>query len=179
MTNITKTEYVDRINQMRDAPVALQPRVNATDISRAAAQSVTVVAATSGTFPPDASTSDLPGTEIDGSDVRSLIVTKAQAWSHVRKIRYRLTGNLSPPAGDEYTRFAYVTNPVPGTSVPGTGNAIYDILDAGEDCDLSDFNALMNDLKSRIASDNATEEHLITYCHSQCHTQCHNSRGRR
>jgi len=161
---------------MRTAPAGKTPAVNATDISRASAQGVTVSAPS--TTEGNAVAGDLPTSNVDGSDIRSLVIPKAQAWSRVRKIRYQLTGNVSP-AGSTYDKYAYVTSPVPSSSVPGSGNAIYDILDAGEDVDQSDFTGLINSLKTMINSDNLIQQHLITYCHSQCHSQCHGSRGRR
>lgn len=178
MTNVTKAVYVNKINEMRTGPRGKTPRVNTTDIGYAAAQGVTVVSTSSGTFPANATTGELPGSPVDGSDIRALVVSKAQAWSRVRKIRYELTGDVAP-AGTTYDKYGYITSPNPATSVPSTGNNLYDALDAGENIDQGDWNAIINSLKSTISSDNAIQEHLITYCHSQCHSQCHGSRGRR
>ncbi len=176
MTNVTKTVYVGKVNTLRTTPAARSPAVNGTDVSRASAQSITIAAPNTVST---AVTGDLSGSTIVGDDMRSLLVSKAREWSRIRKVRYRLTGNVSP-AGSTYDRFGHITSPTPGTSVPGTGNAIYDIFDAGEDIDESDVDNLISTLKIIVNNDTLTLQHNpINYCHSQCHSSCHSSRGRR
>lgn len=191
MTDITKSQYVSRINSRLRVPAASKgPGVSGTDKTRATTwgsdnksppltlqdPAATDVAAVDG---------DLPGTDVKGEDVRDLMIAKATDWSYVRKIRYVYDGD-TPPAGQTYDRYAYVPvghrDPAGSSSIPeatGTGSGIYDILLAGTDIDLSDFYALVENLRTKIIADNNVLEHTVTYCHSQCHTQCHTSRGRR
>lgn len=176
MTAITKTEYISKINGMRTAPAGKSPVVNSTDIGYASSGGVTLN--TPSTTPANAAVGDLPTDNVIGTDIRDLMVPKAQAWSRVRIVKYVLSGNIAP-AGSSYTRYAYITSPVQPTRVPVSSNAIYNILDAEEEVDLSDFNSLINSLKSYIAQDNAELEYTFSYCHSNCHSSCHASRGRR
>lgn len=182
MTDVTRQQYVNLILSLRGYPAGRSPAVDATDISRAAAESVTAASPT--TLPSVAQTEidgnvDPTALPVYGSDIRNLVQSKATIWQRVRILRYELDGNQSP-AGAQYTKYAYVTAPVLPSTIPGTGDSLYDALDTGEDIDLAAFNVILATLGALInGAVDAEYGTTLHYCHSQCHSNCHGSRGRR
>lgn len=182
MTDVTRTYYTNRINtRVRAYPAGRSPAVNSTDISRASAAGI---GATQPANLPVMSQNEIDGNvdpfpaPIVGTDVRDILQSKATTWSYVRKLRYELDGNQGNNA--QYTRYAYLTSPALGSSVPPTSSPVFYPLNAGEDIDQADFNAILDTLRI-IVNAAAVSEYpsVIHYCHSQCHYSCHGSRGRR
>jgi len=178
MTDVTRAQYTTLINTVRSYPAGKSVAVDGTDISRAAAAGIT---AASPTTLPVATQAEIDGNvdpfpaPISGTDVRDVLQSKATIWSYVRKLRYQLTGS-----GAQYTRFAYVTAPALGSSVPPTSDPIFDPLNTGEDIDLPAFNVILSTLSVVVNAAADTEyPSIINYCHSSCHSSCHGSRGRR
>lgn len=191
MANVTRSQYVTWINAVGNAAINRTTKVSGTDIARAAARGITISQANSSN-PGNANTGELGNISVtgvgsptqtnevvDAEELRNLIISKATAWSRIRQVRYRLTGNVSP-AGSRYTRYGYITSPLPASSVPTAGDILYDTLQAGDDIDETNFLTITGALEILVTNDSAIQEHSdITYCHSSCHSSCHASRGRR
>lgn len=193
MANILRSTYVTRINTMKSYPSGRTPAVSSTDINRAAgvgdgnaANSMTV---SSPAGMSSAATTDIDGqndgatTDVDGSDIRTLLRNKAQEWEKVRRLRFRLEGDVSP-AGSEYIKYGYISGEQPGyalgSGIPAAGDSVFEPLDSGEDITLTTLNNILSSMTSIINARTNTEySYKIRYCHSQCHSQCHGSRGRR
>lgn len=185
MANITKQYFVDTINDRIAAYSNGFPTADSTDVTRSGNK--LTLSNTS-----NASTSSLPGNDIDASDLVALVKLNTKVASRIRTVAFELTiyyvleGNLgapftcTPESYNKIGRFDISAEPTIDDSYIDPVSTLFDQVQDGLDLSLSNYDTMIENMRPTVLTHSGILwGTTYNYCHCNCHDNCHASRGRR